>query len=406
MRRRAAVLGLLLGAALLAGGHWRAHYAPRERAAGLRAASGAAALLADPAYPVRLWIAHPHQNLGALEEGIGDLDGWLAAVGRLAGLEWPPLARFGPFVVPPAGELALGLDPAARRGVAVARLHPAAALLARAAGAVAGNPWLAGGAVAAGADSAEVAWRGREWVLRVGGAPLPGSAAPSGEEVPAIARLVLGAGMRERGLPLGAYRLERTGGELWLRAVFPRSSRTPALPRLGRPGLALFLAEAEPGGSRAFGLWRGEGATPDAAVLAAGGAETWSLPGEGLLRLAGRNLREGEADGWRARGYSRRAVAASLAAAAEMAPVLAALGPEGGRAVWADPSALASLASDLADLLAALPLARRAEAGRWRDLATALAPLAPCREAAARLPAGSGGADGPALLLCGPGAAD
>lgn len=406
MRRRVWSLALLAVGALLAGGHWLAHYAARERAAPLPAAGGAAALLADPAYPVRLWIAHPHQNLGALEERIGDLDGWLAAVGRLAGVEWPLLARFGPFVVPPAGELALGFDPASRRGVAVARLHPAVAALARAAGAVAGNPWLAGGAVPAGDGAAEVAWRGREWVLRTGGAPMPGTAAPAAGEVPAIARLVLGDGLQDRGLPPGAYRLERADGELWLRAAAEVPRPVPGIPRLSRPGLALFLAETGPAGSRAFGLWRGEGRTPDAAVLAAGGAEAWSLPGEGLLRLAGRGLREGEGSGWRAHGYSRRAVAAGLEAAAEMAPTLAALGPEGGRVVWADPSALATLARDLADLLTALPLAGRGEAARWRDLATALAPLAPCREAAARLPAVSAGEGAPALLLCGPGAAD
>lgn len=399
-------LALLLVGALLAGGHWLAHYAPRERTAPLPAAGGAAALLADSAYPVRLWIAHPHQNLGALEERIGDLDAWLAAVGRLAGVEWPPLARFGPFVVPPAGELALGLDPASRRGVAVARLHPAVAALARAAGVVAGNPWLSGGTVPSGEGTAEVAWRGREWVLRTGGAPMPGVAARAAGEVPAIARLALDGSLGDRGLPPGAYRLERAGDELWLRAAAEPSGPGPLVLRLSRPGLALFFAETEPSGSRAFGLWRGEGRTPDAAVLAAGGAEPWPLPGEGLLRLAGRRLREGEQGEWRARGYSRRAVAAGLEAAGQVAPVLAGLGAGGGRAVWADPSSLAALARDLSDLLAALPLAGREEVARWRDLATALAPLAPCREAAARLPAGPGEEGAPALLLCGPGGAD
>ena len=387
MRRSWLLPVALLVAGLLAAGHWRAHYASRERAAIPAATGGAAAVLADPGYPVRLWLAHPHQNLGWLARHLGDLDGWLAAAGRLAGLSLPPLRRFGPFVVPPARELALGLDPESGRSIVVLRLHPAVAVTARLAGALARNPWLAGGEIAVRGESFQVGWKGREWLLRTRGAELPAGGTAPAAGPPAIARLTLTSPLGNGGLAAGSYRLERRGENLWFRPEEADGASVPALPRLGRERLALFAGERGPEGTRAFVLWREEGDVPDVATLGAGDVAPRSLPGEALLRLGGRPAREEAAGGWRARGYSGTAVADALALGADAEAPFATLGAAGGRLIWADPAALARLAGELANLFESLPIAGRQEAKRWRDLATVLAPLSGFGELAALLPA-------------------
>jgi hypothetical protein len=55
--------------------------------------------------------------------------------------------------------------------VVVAEVYPVAALFARLAGKLAGNPWLAGGAVSFRDRPAWVEWRGSSWVVRIGELP-------------------------------------------------------------------------------------------------------------------------------------------------------------------------------------------------------------------------------------------
>lgn len=204
--KRAAYAALLVLALLVA--HVVYWYVPRERAAAPRwepaggslpAAGGNGdateplQLLAGGAYDVCLWLPYPHQNLGALAAAAGDLQDVIGAGARLtadvagvaggtaagaadAGRKTPPrrsqepeeLPTFGPFEVPPASELVACSDLAGGRLRVVARIYPALAVVAKLAGRLAGNPWLAGGT----AGSTRIAWSGRVWSAAAG-AELP-----------------------------------------------------------------------------------------------------------------------------------------------------------------------------------------------------------------------------------------
>jgi len=217
MRRIAVIGGAVVLPALLAA-HVAYWYWPRERAVAPRLgregggaapaetggpAGGAAGeplqVLAAGAYDVCVWIPYPHQNLGALAEAIGDLQDVIGAAARLSSGEGgeasAPRPRepeeaptFGPFEVPPASELVACSDLAGGRLRVVARIYPALAVVAKLAGRVAGNPWLAGGA----AGSTRIAWDGRLWSVVAGpearrapeGAPAGTAAAPAAPEAP------------------------------------------------------------------------------------------------------------------------------------------------------------------------------------------------------------------------------
>ena len=175
-------------------------------------------LLAAGKLPVAVWVAYPHQNLGALEEGFGSGEErvrFLAAVARLAELPAPALPRFGPFAAPPARELVALSDAAGERVLVAARVYPALAAVARLAGSLAGNPWLAGGEVEAFGGRATVTWDGTLWT--VGNVALedllPEAAAPIAETSfgggGAIATLRLERPVSF--LPAGTMRLARRG---------------------------------------------------------------------------------------------------------------------------------------------------------------------------------------------------
>lgn len=229
MRRSVVVAGAVLLAALLAA-HVVYWYVPRERAVvprlgaaasgggaggggGTRGGSGAEEgargadegasgtaaveplqVLAAGGYDVCVWVPYPHQNLGTLAEAIGDLQEVVGAAARLSsgegGEAGPPRSRepeepptFGPFEVPPASEMAACSDLAGGRRKVVARIYPSLAAVAKVAGRLAGNPWLAGGV----AGSARIAWQGRLWTVTAGPeAPRP-PAAPAGNAAAAAA---------------------------------------------------------------------------------------------------------------------------------------------------------------------------------------------------------------------------
>src|ERR1700687_5095909 len=180
---------------------------PAERAAnrgiGSQPARGAAAggtsgeplrVLAAGAYDVCLWLPYPHQNLGALAGEIGDLQDVVGAAARLTSGEdregspqrsrepEEPLAC-APFEVPPASEMVACSDLEGGRMKVVARIYPALAVVAKLAGRMAGNPWLAG----AVARSTRIAWDGRLWTVAAGPearlAAVPSGSGPaSGQE--------------------------------------------------------------------------------------------------------------------------------------------------------------------------------------------------------------------------------
>ena len=91
-------------AALAAAGYFRAVFAAQERT-GTASPELAALLAADSPFERALWLASPHQNLGALDERVGDLELYLGEISRLTGVATPRLPGFGPFAVPPAREI-------------------------------------------------------------------------------------------------------------------------------------------------------------------------------------------------------------------------------------------------------------------------------------------------------------
>ncbi|HYL04462.1 MAG TPA: hypothetical protein VE075_00375 [Thermoanaerobaculia bacterium] len=151
-------------------------------------------VLAGGGYDVCLWVPYPHQNLGVLAAAIGDLGDVVGAAARLTAGEGGEASRaqepdeaptFGPFEVPPANELVACSDLAGgrpRRVRVVARIYPVLAVVAKLAGRLAGNPWLAGGE----AGPMRIAWSGRLWSV-TSGPDLPPAAlagAPGGPGLP------------------------------------------------------------------------------------------------------------------------------------------------------------------------------------------------------------------------------
>ncbi|HEY6323099.1 MAG TPA: hypothetical protein VJA16_16245, partial [Thermoanaerobaculia bacterium] len=251
MKRIAVVAGPVVLAALLAA-HIVYWYVPRERAVVPRlgagegaapaeaggsagGASGGAAgeplqVLAAGAYDLCLWVPYPHQNLGALAAAIGDLQDVAGAAARLssgeAGEASAPHPRepeeaptFGPFEVPPASEMVACSDLAGGRLRVVARIYPALAVVAKLAGRIAGNPWLAGGV----AGSTRISWQGRLWSVVAGPeAPRPPAAPPgaaaAAPALPESLAVIHWTGARPE-IPAGYYALTRSGSDLDLSLV-------------------------------------------------------------------------------------------------------------------------------------------------------------------------------------------
>ena len=329
-----------------------------------------------------MWIPYPHQNLGLAEEAVADLETWLDAGCRLAGVAAPRLPAFGPFRFPPARELVLAGSPDGGRLVVVAEVYPVAALFARLAGKLAGNPWLAGGAVRFRDRPASVEWRGAAWVVRIGELPEAPERGPELAPALAWARVDLD----DSPVPAGTYRLLREPAGLVLRLA--EGDTSAALPRLASmpDPPALFLVQARSlarGGAQGLVLWRGGGRHPGraaAAVFAAAPATRWRLPAEGLLSLAGREVKALEAGPWTFAAYERadrlRAVewlGAALGSEPETTTVA------GGRSLlWLRPTALVGLSRQVSGVFQHVPLLGREDLERWQDLATFLTPFGPC----------------------------
>jgi len=436
--RRRRMSALTVGIAVLAlAAHFAWSYLPRVRA-GRPAADGPAARLlaaaeggrAGEAVPaVALWIAYPHQNLAALERGLGEdaaeRDRFLAAAARLAGLPELELPRFGPFAAPPSRELIAVSDVEGRRVLVAARIYPAVAVLARLAGAVAGNPWLSGGEVDAFGGRARVAWDGLRWsVASAGGEEIlarlgelgpededgpagdggrgdDGGASettePPGPDGPALAILALGEPLSI--LPVGRHRLVAEGGDLVLAnagaadlpavapdllagsAVSVLAISGPGGPlagegdRLAAAAVALFPADGTGRGLSLRGFLRRAVAVPGAAV--------WYRPGLGEPGPA-RRLLAPLFSGGRARdaggdGASFALVATggdSLARARRLTPTVEGLAGDLRFGLWVAPRAAFAAVDPVVDLLEKVPLVPRDDLARWRDWRTVLAPLA------------------------------
>ncbi len=308
------------GAALLVLALLAAHYAfwylPRERSAAPDPDDLPGRLFAGGAADVCLWLPYPHQNAGALQRAVGDWPAWLGAVSRVAGLPPPALPAFGPFALPPSRELTACSDLDGGRLVVAARVYPLLGLVARTAGRLAENPWLAGGRVEEGERTLEVAWDGGLWTVR-GGAPVPvperAPAAPAGEK--ALAALRLEEGISR--FPPGRYLLQREQGDLVLRlAGAAPPALDPGLDRLPHGDRPLLLAATESAAGEdrrapaAIALYEGQSVArfrlPGIALFQAPGQEGWSLPGGRLGAALRGGLPSGEAAGLADRGDGPR----------------------------------------------------------------------------------------------------
>ncbi|HYH47828.1 MAG TPA: hypothetical protein VEG34_19255 [Thermoanaerobaculia bacterium] len=394
--RRFAFLVFLL---LLAAGHVWYWYLPRERAAAPDAADLPARLLVSGDFDTCVWVPFPHQNLGALAAEVEDFPGFVAAAARLAGSEETPrLPGFGPFAVPPAREVAACSDRSGGRFQVAARIYPAIALVAKAAGAVAGNPWLAGGPVPGRpgqpASAMRVEWDGGLWTV-TSGRPAAALAAPRGRSAALLGAVRLAR--PERQVPAGTYLLRRRGDGFALTLAGAPAPPALVLPNSGsEPGPVLVAVagvepadaaepEAGPQPPAALILFRHEAGghlrLPGAAVLNPPGEARWGLPGGGLADMIAGSLPRGNAAGWEIVAVD----GASLRQAERLAAPLARLlfppssGPRLSLGLWLEPAPAHALAERISTFLEKVPLVERREARQWRDVETLLAALAACR---------------------------
>jgi len=340
---RLAVVGVVVAATV---GHLWYWYAPRWRQA--RPSALAAGILAadDPA--PALWLAAPHQSLGALEHRVGDLDDLVAEVCEAMARPCPSLPRIGPWRLPPAHELlAVGTADSFRLG-----LRPLTAVrwIARAAGRLGANPWLAGGAVVVGGEPAEVCWRGGWWWLARGVSCAPGGSYATAMALPA-AQAHLRADLRVLGVEERRVALRVTRRGMDVVGSAPAPALDPVVDGallagsagLGAgPGIVLVVSdtrEALPGVAVAGG------ADEVAAWLDAksGGALSWHEGVKGELR-----------------------VAATGTAALERAIGWLGAVPQPGRLAWVRPARLVDEAGSGLDGLGFLPLLGGAERRRLR----------------------------------------
>ncbi|HYU31910.1 MAG TPA: hypothetical protein VEW48_07085 [Thermoanaerobaculia bacterium] len=413
---------ILLVLLALAAGHYLYWYAPRERAGSPEPGGLPARLLAAGAYDACFWVPYPHQNLGKLEGAVDDGAAWVGAVARIADLPPPVLPSFGPFTVPPSSEIAGCSDLSGKRFLLVAKVYPALAAVSRLSGKLAGNPWLAGGAVedVAGDESepseraVTVAWREGYWTVTSGEAPdlkpPPAATAPAAARPESLGIFRLLRDVSE--FPLGEYALRRQGEDLVLaldqapNQDNPPPTPEPDLPPQSHPvllavaGPAWPASEPKPLPPAAFALFeldeasRGArisslGSLPGAAVFNAPGEEQrWGLPAQGIAGLVRKSLPQGNVAGWKIVAVD----AASLERARELAPRISRLtSPEpagsqgaprdGGRLVlglWAQPRPALQVVVEVRKILEGLPLVSRAQVRRWKDWEILLRPLARC----------------------------
>ncbi len=377
-------LGLTVGAVISHLGYW---YLPR-----MRPVSAAESLLLTEieAVDLAVWVPYPHQNLTGLASFVDEPAKFAAALVRLAGGEatdrqlsealggwgFPPASELVATVVQgPSGETegALGLRP-----------YPSVRWVARAAGGLAGNPWLSGGELS---QRLRTEWRGTGWWLRSG--PPANQMAPenlaeksvTAQAEPSLARIAVGR--TSPGWPAGVWDLRVRGASVRLQALsdsrqqLEESSGLVAWSEL-RETEDLVLAALDPAGwlLLVFDGALGRGDLPSAVVVAPERALALEiLPAS---RLLGRPEDvPSERGSWGEmvstdRGGVRRALAAEEAWAATLSRAR----QEGAGALWIDLRRARAWSGALADLLEDVPLIPPREGRRWRDLETVFRGLA------------------------------
>ncbi len=410
--KRSWKLILLLAILLALAIHGYRSYAPRERAAVPNPDGLPARLMASGAYEACFWVPYPHQNVGALSRVVNDGRDWLAAAARVAGVPPPVLPAFGPFAVPPSEEIAVCSDLDGGRFFVAAQVYPALGAVAKLAGTVADNPWLAGGEIRenerAGNGVVErvlhVAWREGVWTVSAGAEPpadLPASR-------PLLQPRSLGIVRLEReisGFADGDYLLRRRDGDLELARASSEPAPEVPNPTLVEPRPVLLAvsgavwpdAEPRPLPPTAFALFNtGEeggakfgpfGTLPGAAVFSPPGSKRWSLPAEGLGGLLAGALPKGSAAGWQITALD----GGSLGRAESLAPRLTELVPpdtdaalnRDGRlmlGLWLQPRESLIAVRTIRQMLEKIPLVDRKQVRRWKDWETLLGPVARCED--------------------------
>jgi hypothetical protein len=408
MRRllRPAIVLLVL---LLAAGYFLLEYWPRERSsvpAGLPAR-----LLASGEYGACLWLPYPHQNLGKLENSIGDGPAYLAAVARVAELPAPVIRPFGPFSVPPSSEILACSDLDGERFLLVAKVYPVLAAVAKLAGRIADNPWLRGGDVKeerGKPDEVEekvlhVVWREGYWMVRSGDEPKLPPAAAAVPYPPSLGIFHLGQDVSE--LPAGSYVLERKEEDLdvTLAGSAPPPEPPPFVLAADAPSLLAVAGPAWPADAErplppaAMALFEVKGGLhlgplgdlPGLAVFNPPGEKRWGLPARGLAGLLAQNLPRGNASGWSIVALDDASLEHAEALAPEISTVVSpdsdADAPPGlGEIVlglWVQPRPALARVAQFRKGLQKFPLADPRQVERWRDWETLLSPLAACERA-------------------------
>jgi len=384
-----------LAVAVLALLHFAYWYGPRERSAALDPQGLPGRAFLGGGYDACVWLPYPHQNLGAFTGALPDGRAFFEAAARLAGAKAPRFPGFGPFAVPPAREITACADQRGGRLLLAASVYPSLRFVARLAGRLAGNPWLAGGEVRQrGGDGEEraerifrVAWEGGVWTVRSGAAAPPLGTSPARET--GGTSPVLGLAHLARALdplPAGDYRLERTGGEVALSLA--GGAPPPDPPAVLEREAPVFLAIGGPawpdGAERplppaafvlydiAGGLQLGPlGSMPGAALFHPPDRPRWKLPTGGLAHLLTENLPHGSAAGWELLAFDDN----SLARAKALAPALSAfVPPDGGEAtggltlgLWIRPRPALALVRQIRRGLEKVPLVVEDEIDPWRD---------------------------------------
>jgi hypothetical protein len=365
--RRAALSALLI---LLAAGHVAYWYWPRERMAAPPPGSATEAVLLSADLPLRAWVAFPHQNLAFLASADSG-ENWQRGLSDLLGVPKIDMPELGPFAVPPASGLAVASDEQGERLVAAVRIYPGLAWFARAAGKVAGNPWLAGGEVVEGGRRLEVAWRGRTWMLRTPGEEWPVAADSSAGVVPALLRLALEVPLGP--MPAGEYRLERRGAHLDLLSA-TAANWEPTQPEVG----VLMMTERRPAGLSATAvLGPGQGSlrgVPSAVTFAQSGVAVAPLPLEKLYRVLGVKRRTGEATGWTLEASDRLALERGRELLPGLERAAARVGPTLVYSV--DLDVVRAVSADLEERFEGVPLPAISELRQWRAAASILRELA------------------------------
>jgi len=292
-------------------GHVFYWYWPRRRASVPSPTSPVANLiLREAGSEIRVWMPFPHQNLGSLEGRLDDMDSIGRALQELSGAAQPfELPSFGPFRVPPATEMALASDRAATGFVAVARVYPVAAWLFRAAGRLAGNPWMGGGDLILGGREVRVEWRGSLWIARTKGEELDQKI---GREGVGPSVMLLRLGSLPGPIPGGLYRLLADGPRMVLTSNLSGGPDSPpGIENLRLEDVALAWIRVSKSGEspvlNSLVAFSG-GPTrqvdlPALLVAETGSSVSWQLPGERILDAIGAEVFERSTGRWNLRSY-------------------------------------------------------------------------------------------------------